>query len=324
MKNRYGEPRSGADWRMQIFPYLPKRIRAVLEETDAAVSVEEIRFRAGQPMQLCLSDGELLLREYAPVSAEDCAEILRLICENSIYAWSEELRSGFLTLPGGCRVGIAGRAVLENGRIARITDVTSLCIRVAYDCRGIARSVIPLLRDGVGKLCSTLVVSPPCAGKTTLLRDLIRSASCGEAGLRPVRVGVVDTRYELAGSVRGVPQFDLGPRTDVLSGGTKAEGMRMMLLSMSPELLAADELGTTEDLLAVTEAAGCGVRVLASVHSGSSAMLQKRGSLRQLLTSGLFERYVVLSRRCGAGTVEGIYDAALRPIKRTEREAAAC
>jgi len=324
MKNRYGEPWSGADWRTQIFPYLPKQVRAVLEETDASVRVEEIRFRAGQPMQLCLSDGELLLREYAPISAEDCAEILRLICENSIYAWSEELRSGFLTLPGGCRVGIAGRAVLENGQIARITDVTSLCIRVARDCRGVARSVIPFLRDGGGTLRSTLVVSPPCAGKTTLLRDLIRSASCGEAGLCPARVGVVDTRYELAGSVRGVPQFDLGPRTDVLSGGTKAEGMRMLLLSMSPELLAADELGTIEDLAAVTEAAGCGVRVLASVHSGSSAMLQKRGSLQRLLASGLFERYVVLSRRCGAGTVEGIYDAALRPMKRAEREGTAC
>lgn len=304
-------------WKALFRAYLPPHVQTIVERiSDPAV--EEIRLRAGQPLQVCFSYGERLIYAAggkAAVTAEDCAETLRRICENSFYAWAEELRHGFLTLPGGCRVGVTGRAVLEDQKIARITDVTGLCIRIGRSCPGAAAGVIPLLRDAGGKLRSTLIVSAPNAGKTTMLRELIRCASGGEEGLVPSRVCVVDSRYEIAGSVRGVPQFDLGPRTDVLSGSGKAEGMRILLAAMSPEILAADELSAQEDLAAVTEAAGCGVRVLASVHSGSAGMLRRRASLDLLLRSQLFERFVVLSRRRGPGTVEGVYDMNLQPVK---------
>ena len=302
-------------WRKILRAYLPNAVFAALEALDDTAPIEEIRLRAGRPIHICLSNRERFLNpagDVLYVTAEMCEETLQRICDHSVYAWTEELRNGFLTLPGGFRVGITGRAVYENGMLARFSDVTGLCIRIGRSCIGSAKNCIPYLADADGLLLSTLIVSAPCAGKTTLLRDLIRSASCGDAGLQPCCVGVVDTRYELAGCVRGMPQFDLGPRTDVLSGSGKAEGLRLLLMTMSPKLLAVDELAAEVDFAAATEAAACGVRMLASVHSGSAAMLQKRGLLRPLLGSGLFERFVVLSRRCGPGTVEGIYDAAMR------------
>lgn len=315
---------AGKGWRETLRPYLPKPVFSALQTLQDTAPIEEIRLRAGQPIHVCLSDGERLLPMtdgQLAVTAELCEETLRRICDHSLYAWAEEIKHGFLSLAGGYRVGITGRVVYENGQLARLTDVTGLCIRIGRSCIGSAARLIPYLADADGLLRTTLIVSAPCAGKTTLLRDLIRSASCGEAGLKPCCVGVVDTRYELAGCVRGVPQFDLGPRTDVLSGSGKAEGLRMLLRTMSPRILAADELAAEDEFAAVTEAAACGVRVLASVHSGSAAMLQRRGMLRPLLGSGLFERFVVLSRRCGPGTVEGVYDAALQPL---ERRRAAC
>ena len=223
-------------WR-RVLPYLSDRVAALLSEVPDTLPIEELRLRAGQPLELCYAGRDRLL--YAPggrpgATAQDCEETLRRITENSLYAWEEELRRGFLTLPGGCRVGLAGRAVQEKQGVSRLVDVTGLCIRIARAVRGAAERAAPYLLDGQGGLCSTLIVSAPGAGKTTLLRDLVRIASCGAQGLRPARVSVVDTRYELAGAVRGEPQFDLGPRTDVLSGCGKAEGARMMIAAMSP------------------------------------------------------------------------------------------
>lgn len=298
-------------WR-RVLPYLSDRVAALLSEVPDTLPIEELRLRAGQPLELCYAGRDRLL--YAPggrpgATAQDCEETLRRITENSLYAWEEELRRGFLTLPGGCRVGLAGRAVKEKQGVSRLVDVTGLCIRIARAVRGAAERAAPYLLDGQGELCSTLIVSAPGAGKTTLLRDLVRIASSGDQGLRPARVSVVDTRYELAGAVRGEPQFDLGPRTDVLSGCGKAEGARMMIAAMSPEIIVVDELAAPDEIAAMTEAAACGVRVLASTHSGNAALLRKRTSLRLLLASGLFERIVLLSRRRGPGTVEAVLDA---------------
>ena len=313
------------DWRRAVLPCLPDSIRDMLACIPEEAPLEEIRLRAGQPLELRFSGYDRLV--YAQggrpaVTAADCEETLRRISEHSIYAWEEELRQGFVTLPGGCRVGLCGRAVTGRTGILRLSDITGLCIRIAHACEGAGEALLPYLADGAGRLASTLIVSPPGAGKTTLLRDIARLCSCGAPGLAPCRVCVVDTRYELAGCVRGEPQFDLGPRTDVLSGCGKAEGIRMMLRAMSPELIVVDELGTPLDIAAVLEAAGSGVQVLGGMHSGSAAMLQKRRSLSALLSSGLFSRYVILSRRQGPGTVEGVFDHALRQL--VLREEATC
>ena len=287
-------------WKDDLQPYLPQRIVQMLAAIESAAPLEEIRVRAGKPLQLCFTGYERLI--YAAggrpaASAEDCAEMLSRVCERSLYAWEEELRQGFITLPGGYRVGVCGRAIGSGGAIERMTDVTSLNFRISRAVPGAATPVLPYLADGDGLPYSTLVLSSPGCGKTTLLRDLARQCACGGPGIRPCRVAVVDARYELAGCIRGVPQFDLGPRTDVLSGCSKADGMRLMVTTMSPQVLVADELSSGQDVSAAQEAAACGVPVLTTLHAATGCEVCLRTGIEDLLAEGIFEQVIFVRER---------------------------
>jgi stage III sporulation protein AA len=231
--------------------------------------------------------------------------------EYSLYARDEELRRGYLALPGGHRAGFAGRVVVEDGRVKLLRDISGITIRIARDVLGAGEPLLSHLYCQRGKrVRHTLLVSAPQAGKTTMLRDLARLFSDGDEGVgRPgFKVGIVDERSELAGCYLGEPQLDVGKRTDVLDGCPKAEGMMMLVRSMSPQIVVTDELGRPEDAHAVEEAVNTGATVLATAHGQSVEELMKRPSLAYLLAHGLFERVVVLSRRKGPGTIEGIFD----------------
>jgi len=307
------------DWKHDLLPYLPQRVQEMLRFVREDEAIEEIRLRAEKPLQLCFADRDRLVyasRGRPAVTAEDCRETLERVCERSLYAWEDELKNGFITLAGGYRVGVCGRTVSRDGRAERMMDVTGLNFRISRAVVGVSQKLLPSISDGRFPY-STLVISAPGCGKTTMLRDLARQCSYGGYGVQPCRVGVVDSRYELAGSIRGVPQFDLGPRTDVLSGSGKAEGMRLMVASMSPHVLIVDELSFAEDIEAAREAAACGVRLLAGAHAGDVSMLIERPTFRELIRSRLFDRYVLLGRSHGVGTVEAVFDAACKPISET-------
>ncbi|MDA8442542.1 MAG: stage III sporulation protein AA, partial [Peptococcaceae bacterium] len=243
------------------------------------------------------------------VTHEQVLTSLEIMTRSSIYAWEEELRNGFLTLKGGHRVGLSGKVVLDKGAVKAIRYVSSLNIRVSREVIGIARKVIPFLFADY-HLQSTLIISPPQAGKTTLLRDLIRliSTGCAEIGLPGLNVGVVDERSELAGCWEGVPQNDLGPKCDVLDCCPKAQGMMMLLRSMAPQVIVTDELGRAEDIYALEEAVNGGVAVLTTVHGLDASEVKRKPLLRELLATGVFQRTIILSRRLGVGTVEKIID----------------
>lgn len=309
-----------------ILPLLPVGLRAVLQNIKPVPiqNWEEIRVREQRTLELVYKGGygfvtvhgELTTKKnlaYRP-TREDCLQLLDLISNHSLYTMEEELRRGFITVRGGHRIGISGKAVLQGGRVKHIGDITGFNIRLAREIKGAGKQVLPQLLDPLSHTVSdTLIISPPGRGKTTLIRDLARLISEGDwpsarSNWSALKVGIVDERSELAASHRGVPSFDVGPRTDVLDGCPKAEGMMMMIRSMSPDVIIVDEIGTIEDAQAIQEAVHAGIRVLATAHGTSLDDVSNRPALQQLLRAGIFARFVVLDGLAPAGTVEGIYN----------------
>jgi stage III sporulation protein AA len=234
---------------------------------------------------------------------------VQLVTESSIYALEEELRNGYVTLPGGHRVGLVGRTVLEGGRIRTQRDLSGMNFRIARQVIGAADPLMPYLVDRTTRRPrSLLVVSSPALGKTTLLRDIARQLSSGvpAMGGRGWKVGVVDERSEIAACCDGVPQNDVGPRSDVLDACPKAEGMAIMVRSMSPEVIVTDEIGIADDARAIEEARRSGVAVIASAHARDLEDAAARPVLRDIMASGVFDIVAVLGRSLGLGTIESV------------------
>lgn len=306
-------------------------LRRLLEQAAPDWSrVQEIRIRAGYPVTLISDRQEYALGDGAEAKADSrlIREILGIFSRHSLYAFEDEIRQGFLTIEGGHRVGLAGKAVTEDGiqsgaaelrsggyspgsrtGLRTIKDISSLNIRLAHEKKGCADRAVPLLYDESGTVFDTLILSPPGAGKTTLLRDLVRQISDGTGYGPGVSVSVVDERSELAACFQGMPQCDLGSRTDVMDACPKDTGMYMMIRSMAPRVLAVDEIGTRQDLEAMRYVMNCGCRILATAHGSSIADLDRKPVLREMAREELFSRYVVLSKNPRPGTIAGIFDA---------------
>lgn len=268
--------------------------------------VQEIRIRAGQPVFLYINGKEHMLNNRM-ADAGLVKEILNIISHHSLYAFEDEIRQGFLTIEGGHRIGLSGKAVLEGTEIRTIKDISGLNIRLAHQRIGCADRVMPWLYVD-GKLQNTLFISPPGAGKTTMLRDVIRQVSDGNFHGAGQTVSVVDERSEIGACVRGVPQCELGVRTDIMDRCPKVQGMLMMLRSMAPRVMAVDEIGTRDDLHALFDVMKCGCRILATVHGDSVEDIRKKRILNEMMDGGMFTRYVVLSGVPHPGILNGVYN----------------
>lgn len=285
---------------------------------------EEIRLRIGQPVMVLDREGEWFWdRKEQSISKSfvdcyvwkeiDMKETLARMSQYSMYALEEEIRNGFFTIQGGHRIGVAGKTVCDQGKVTAIRNICGLNVRVARQKKDCAKGLVPWLMQG-GEVCNTLILSPPGVGKTTMLRDCIRLLSEGMPGRAGKKVGVVDERSEIAASFLGVPQNDLGCRTDVLDACPKAEGMWLLLRSMSPQIIAVDELGTREDCLAVEEALHCGCRILGTMHIGKMEELQEKAYLSRWLEHGFFQRFVFLSLGLGRERQFTVYDEKLQKL----------
>ena len=278
---------------VQVLPPALRR-RALSVPGEEQARAEEVRLRVGRPLSLVLPGGERRL-EGPPVEGRDLEQLVELASGASLHAVLDQVRRGYLTAAGGHRIGLCGSVVLRDGEVQGLRNLSSACLRIARQVPGAAEGVLErLCREG--RLESTLILAPPGLGKTTLLRDIIRRVSGGE-GCRPLRVALADERGEVAALYRGVPQLEVGPRTDVIEGCPKARGLMLLLRAMNPQVLAVDEITAPEDVAALGTALGCGVTLLATAHGAGRRDLERRPLYRPLLEEGMFRRLVRITGR---------------------------
>lgn len=280
---------------MQFFNFFPNHILNILEKyfQNVEENLEEIRFRIGLPIILKYSNKDIVL-EYKTTSS-DLLEILEKICENSIYSYQNQICNGYITIKGGHRVGLTGSVVIQNNKIVNINNISSLNFRIARQILGCSNELLKnIINFDNNSIYNTLIVSAPGAGKTTILRDAIRQISNGIGGFSGKTIGLLDERSEISAMYKGFPQNDIGIRTDVMENIAKDIGMKMLIRSMSPQVICADEIGSIEDIEGIKYIVCSGVKGIFTAHGSNFKELQLNPILKQLLDLYIFERIVFL------------------------------
>ncbi len=306
------------DKREEILKIFSINLRKVI--SDLVIDFEllqEIRLRVNSPLMLIYSNKEYFISKDHRITSDknnayivslnEVRETMEYISNYSLYAFEDEIRQGFITIQGGHRVGIAGKTIIEAERIKNIKHISFINIRLSHQIKGCGDKVMPyIINDNT--IYHTLIISPPRCGKTTLLRDVIRQLSNGISSMPGLNVGVVDERSEIGACYMGIPQNELGIRTDILDCCPKVEGMMMLIRSMSPSIIAVDEVGSRDDIEAIEYVMNCGCKLIATVHGSSIDDIKNKPILGKMVREKIFERYIILNNRGRVGNLQEIYD----------------
>lgn len=280
-----------------ILKFFPDNINKILNENigNKLNELEEIRIRVQKSIILKFNDTERII-EYI-VSPDEILNILQLICENSIYSYQNQIAEGFITVEGGHRVGIAGSCVIENNHVINIDYINSLNFRVSKQIIGCSNHILKYILDIKNNtVFNTLIISQPGSGKTTLLRDIVRQVSNGieNINFRGINVGLVDERGEIASLYKGAPENEIGIKTDVMDNVSKSIGMKMLVRSMAPKVIVADEIGNKEDIESIKFAMCSGCKGIFTAHGKKFSDLDLNPILRELLDSYLIQVLIFL------------------------------
>ena len=296
------------------------KVRNILAKLDIDYELlQEVRLRVNSPLIIIYDNQEFYISKEGELNKtienafisdrNEIKETMEYISNFSFYAFEDEIRQGYITIAGGNRVGICGKVILDNEKIRSMKYISFINVRLSHQVRGCADKVMSYLYNDTGEECyHTLIISPPRCGKTTLLRDIIRQLSNGNDNHTGMMVGVVDERSEIGACYMGVPQNDLGIRTDVLDSCPIAKGMMMLIRSMSPRVIAVDEVGSIDDIHAIEYVMNCGSKLLATVHGNSIEDIKNKPILGELINKKIFERYILLNNKNKVGHIEGIYN----------------
>lgn len=291
----------------EILRILPSYISNEIIKLNCSQNITEIRLRTKCKVIIICGKNEMVLN--CIITPKIILDILLNVSKNSIYAIQNDINNGFVVIRGGHRIGISGEVVYVDDKIKNIKNICSLNIRVARQIYGCADMVLPKIISG-NNFLNTLIVSPPGCGKTTLIRDIIRQISNGIPSLNfnGKNVALIDERGEIASVYEGVASLDVGIRTDIMSNVNKASGMKMMIRSMAPDVIATDEIGKKEDIIAIKEAILSGVKVVFTMHGDSIKSILKNENIKELLNLNIFSKIIVLSNGKIPGIIEKVYD----------------
>ena len=290
--------------------------KAFTTEKTLLDSAREIRLRTNMPLCITLAgkiknvflgrNGSFVSeKESYIISKEEIDKIFSGICQNSLYAYKEDVKNGFITLKGGHRVGIAGK-MLPDGSIY---DVSAMNIRISRQVRGCSKNIINHIIKNENEIYNTLIISPPACGKTTIIRDLARILGQKSNMFSGACIGIIDERSEIAACYNGAPSNDVGIMTDIYDACPKEKGIIMMIRSMAPEIIITDEIGSKGDAAAVASAINAGVKIIATAHGNNIADVKARREISEIIASGVFEKFIILNSKKGPGTIEQILKA---------------
>ena len=281
----------------EVLEYFPSNIKSKILENNLE-QLEEIRLRTNRNILLKIGQEEIKI-DYV-INTQEILEILQRICDNSIYTYQSQICNGYITIKGGHRVGISGNVVVKDGQVINISHIYSLNFRIARQVIDCSYSILPyILNTKENTIYNTIILSPPGRGKTTLLRDSVRKISEGiqEYNFKGITVGVVDERGEIAAMYKGIPQNDLGERTDILDNVSKDIGMKMLIRSMNPKVIVADEIGTEQDIEAINYAITSGVKGLFTAHGDSLENITLNPILSKLYKLDIIERIILIEEK---------------------------